>query len=146
MEVDARLRAFAAVARRSSFSRAAEELGISQPAVSKHVADLEATLGTRLVVREARGARLTAAGEFLASHVGRAEALLARAAVGIASLTGAEAGRLTVAASGTPGAYLLPAAIGPFMAARPPVELDVPMGNSAAAVALVRGHGAVLDR
>ncbi len=140
MDVEARLRAFAAVARRGSFSRAALDLGISQPAVSKHVADLEAAVGSRLLIREPRGARLTEAGEFLASHVNRAEALLARASAGMASIAGAEAGRLTIAASGTPGVYLLPKAIGPFTAARPGVEIAVRLGTSAAAVALVGDH------
>ena len=41
MELEARLRAFAAFARRRSFSAAARELRISQPAVSKHIADVE---------------------------------------------------------------------------------------------------------
>jgi DNA-binding transcriptional LysR family regulator len=51
--LDARYRAFAAVARLGSFTAAAGELFISQPAVSKHVASLEAELGSTLV--EARG-------------------------------------------------------------------------------------------
>ena len=78
MELTARLRAFAALARHDSFSRAAIELGISQPAVSKHVADLERELQVQLVVRHPRGARLTPAGTFLAGYVERAEALLAQ--------------------------------------------------------------------
>jgi hypothetical protein len=48
MELEARLRAFTAFARRRSFSGAAAELRISQPAVSKHVADLERVLGLKL--------------------------------------------------------------------------------------------------
>ena len=140
MDLEARLRAFAAVARRGSFSRAATDLGISQPAVSKHVADLEGALRARLLVREPRGARLTEAGAFLASYVARAEALLAQASAGMASLAAAEVGRLTIAASGTPGVYLLPKVVGPFCAARPGIELDVRLGTSAEAVALVRGH------
>src|SRR5918992_1917971 len=100
MDLEARLRAFAAVARRGSFSRAAVDLGISQPAVSKHVADLEAALGTKLLVREPRGARLTEAGQLLASHVSRAEALLARAAAGVALLAEGEARRPAPPASG----------------------------------------------
>ena len=51
MDLEARLRAFAAVARRHSFSAAARELSISQPAVSKHGADIEQRLGMRLVER-----------------------------------------------------------------------------------------------
>jgi molybdenum-dependent DNA-binding transcriptional regulator ModE len=63
MKVEARLRAFAAFARKRSFSSAAEELGISQPAVSKHVADLEQELGIKLVERSRRDGALTQAGD-----------------------------------------------------------------------------------
>ena len=66
MDLEARLRAFAAVARRRSFSAAARELRISQPAVSKHIADIEKRLGVRLIER--RRGELTAAGAFLANH------------------------------------------------------------------------------
>ena len=144
MDLEARLRAFAAVARRGNFSRAAEELAISQPAVSKHVADLEAALGTRLLIREPRGARLTEAGEFLAGYLSRAEALLAQAAAGLASIASADAGTVRVAASGTAGIYLLPKALAVFAAARPGVDLQVVVGTSAEAVDAVRNHRAEL--
>jgi DNA-binding transcriptional LysR family regulator len=49
MKIEARLRAFAGYVRRKSFSGAAEELRISQPAVSKHIADLERELGAALI-------------------------------------------------------------------------------------------------
>jgi molybdate transport repressor ModE-like protein len=76
VKLEARLRAFAALARTHSFSRAARELRISQPAVSKHIAEVEGELGLRLVERQ-RGGTLTAAGDFLANHVLRAEGILA---------------------------------------------------------------------
>ena len=69
MDLEARLRAFAAFARRRSFSAAAKELRISQPAVSKHIAEVERETGVKLVVRRPRGGELTPAGEFLANHV-----------------------------------------------------------------------------
>jgi DNA-binding transcriptional LysR family regulator len=144
MDLEARLRAFAAVARRGSFSRAAEELAISQPAVSKHVADLETALGSRLLIREPRGARLTEAGEFLAGYLSRAEALLAQAAAGMASIAGADSGTVRIAASGTPGVYLLPKALAAFAAARPGVDLQVIIGTSAEAMEAVRNHRAEL--
>jgi DNA-binding transcriptional LysR family regulator len=144
MDLEARLRAFAAVARRGSFSRAAEELAISQPAVSKHVSDLEAALGTRLLIRQPRGARLTEAGEFLAGYLSRAEALLAQAAAGMASIANADSGTVRVAASGTPGVYLLPKALAAFSASRSKVDLQVSIGTSAQAMEAVRNHRAEL--
>jgi DNA-binding transcriptional LysR family regulator len=144
MDLEARLRAFAAVARRGNFSRAADDLAISQPAVSKHVADLERALGTRLLIREPRGARLTDAGEFLAGYVNRAEALLAQAAAGVASLANAESGVVRVATSGTPGVYLLPRALAAFAPTRPGVEIQVDVGTSAEAIEAVRNHRADL--
>src|SRR5215831_6289279 len=69
MYLEARLRAFAAFARRRSFSAAAAELRISQPAVSKHVADLERVLGLGLVDRAQRHRALTPAGEFGAAEL-----------------------------------------------------------------------------
>jgi DNA-binding transcriptional LysR family regulator len=96
MQLEARLRAFAALARRGSFSAAGEELVISQPAVSKHVAELEAELGTQLVIRGPRRIRLTPAGEFVADHVERAEALVAQAARGARSLACALTGGISI--------------------------------------------------
>src|SRR5687768_6299674 len=115
MELGARLRAIAALSRQSSFSRAADELGISQPAVSRHVADLETQVGTVLVIRHPRGAALTPAGEFLANYVARAEALLSQAAGGLGAIRNAETGTLRLAASSTPGTYLLPLALAAFV-------------------------------
>jgi len=63
------LRCFEVAAKYQSFSAAAEELGLSQGAVSRHVKDLEAYVGAALFQREGRGVRLTSAGEALASEV-----------------------------------------------------------------------------
>src|SRR5262245_11789698 len=103
MKLEARLRAFAGFVRRRSFSGAAEELHISQPAVSKHIADLEAALGTKLLER--RSGTLTAAGDFLANHVLRAEALLAQAIRGIDALREPQEGFLSIRAAGISGTY-----------------------------------------
>jgi DNA-binding transcriptional LysR family regulator len=143
VQLEARLRAFAALARRGSFSAAGEELVISQPAVSKHVAELEAELGTQLVIRGPRRIRLTPAGEFVADHVERAEALVAQAARGARALAGADTGRLAIATSGT-GMYLAVGAIAAFHAAHPRVELDVQIGTSEPIVELIRAHRAEL--
>src|SRR2546423_13992174 len=89
MQVEARLRAFAAVARQRSFSRAAQELYVTQPAISKHVASLEAELGTQLVIRDRRALALTPAGGGVAGYGLRAGALRGHARRGPARGGGA---------------------------------------------------------
>jgi len=140
MELAARLRAFAGFVRRGSFSGAAEELRISQPAVSKHIADMERDLGVKLIERRSRA--LTAAGELLASHVLRAEAILAQAAHGVAALREPGLGSLSVLASGTPGTYLLPDVIAKFQQAHPGVRVNFGLGTSTEVVNAVRSHRA----
>ncbi len=140
MNLEARLRAFAAVAREGSFSRAAEQLYVSQPAISKHVASLETELGAQLVVRNRRGASLTPAGEVLADYVLRAEALLANGRRALAAGGDAQVGTLALAASGIPGTYLLPAVLARFHEQHPAVELDFRLSTSGGALDLVRAH------
>jgi DNA-binding transcriptional LysR family regulator len=71
----ARLRVLVEVARRGSFSGAADELSYTQSAVSQQIATLEAETGMTLLERHARGVRVTAAGQALVEH---AEGILAR--------------------------------------------------------------------
>ena len=103
LELDSRLRAFAALARQHSFSKAAHELSISQPAVSRHIADLENDLGILLVNRGSKNVELTPAGEYLAQYALRAEALLVQASQGLKAYTQITPRILQLAASGTPG-------------------------------------------
>ena len=140
MELGARLRAFAGFVRRGSFSGAADALRISQPAVSKHIADLERQLGVKLIERRSRA--LTPAGEFLARHVLRAEALLAQAAFGIADLQEPGPGSLSIMASGTPGTYLLPDVVGNFQREHPGIRITFELGTSTEVVKAVRSHRA----
>jgi DNA-binding transcriptional LysR family regulator len=140
MDVEPRLRAFAALARKGSFSRAAAELYVSQPAVSKHVASLEAELDTQLVVRGRPAATLTPAGEVLADYVLRAEALLANARRALAAGADAEIGTLALVASGIPGTYLLPGLLSRFHERHPGIEIDFQLATSGGALEVVRAH------
>lgn len=140
MELGARLRAFAAFVRRRSFAGAAEELRISQPAVSQHIAGLERELGVKIIERRSR--ELTVAGELLASHVLRAEALLGQGALCVKALRQSETGTLSVMASGTPGAYLLPEVTAKFQHACPGVRIEFAIGNARDVVRAVRTHHA----
>ena len=144
MELEARLRAFAAVARQRSFTRAAAELYVSQPAISKHVASLEAQLGTRLVDRRAREAALTPAGQLLADYVLRAEALLANAHRALAAGGDAQVGTLALSASGIPGTYVLPEVVARFHELHPAVAIDFRLSTSGGTLDLVRRHAVEL--
>jgi DNA-binding transcriptional LysR family regulator len=140
MDLDARLRAFAAVARTGSFSRAAEATHVSQPAISKHLAGLESELGMKLVSRGPTGTTLTPPGQVLADYVLRAQALLANASRALAAGGDAQIGTLAFAASGIPGTYLLPAPLAHFHEQHPAVEIDFRLTTSGGALNLVRAH------
>jgi DNA-binding transcriptional LysR family regulator len=144
MELEARLRAFAAFARCRSFSAAARELRISQPAVSKHIADVERQIGVKLVARQPRGGTLTPAGEFLANHVLRAQALLAQAVRGVGEFRERVAGSLTIVASGVPATYLLPEVVVAFQRTHPEVRVRIVTGASAQTMDALRSHRAEL--
>jgi predicted ATPase/DNA-binding transcriptional LysR family regulator len=140
MQMEARLRAFAAIARCGSLSRAADELYVSQPAVSKHLASLEAELGETLVVRSRQGATLTTSGQVLADYVLRAEALLANARRALHADAESGTGTLAISASGIPATYLLPELLASFRERHPGVEIEFEEGTSAGALELVRLH------
>ena len=123
---------FHAVAEEGSFSRGAERLYISQPAVSKQIAEFEAALKTRLFDRLPQGVRLTAAGEVLAGYARRMAALEDEAARALAELQGLKRGRLVVGASMTIGVYLLPEVFGEFRRRYPGVELHLEIANTEA--------------
>jgi DNA-binding transcriptional LysR family regulator len=144
MLLEARLRAFAAFARRRSFSAAAAELHISQPAVSKHIADLERALGLRLIERARRDGALTRAGEFVANHVLRAESLLVQATRGTAELRKTGWGSLAIVASWLTGTYLLPAIIAEFKHSHPGVRISLELGTAQQAIEGLRSHRAEL--
>jgi DNA-binding transcriptional LysR family regulator len=144
MKLEARLRAFAAFARQRSFSAAADELRVSQPAISKHIAELESALGMRLVERAKRDGALTDAGEFVANHVLRAESLLVQASRGAAQFRQNNAGSVAVVASSLTGSYLLPEIIADFQHSNPEVRVGLQVGTAEQAVELLRSHHAEL--
>ena len=126
------------------FSRAAEELYVSQPAVSKQVALLELELGHRLIARTPRGAQPTEEGRLLAEYVLRAEALLANGRRALESAGDPGVGTLSLSASGTPGIYLLPRALARFHELHPGVAIEYDLSESQHALDLVRAHRAEL--
>src|SRR3982751_4551046 len=114
-----RMRVLREVARRGSFSAAAESLAYTQSAVSQQIAALEREAGTRLVERNARGVRLTDAGRALVAH---ADARLADAEAELEAIAGLRGGRLRLAAFPSAGATIMPEAIARFRERHPAVE------------------------
>ncbi len=139
MLLEARLRAFEALAAEQSFVGAARRLHLSQPAVSKHIAALEKEIGITLVTRRPTF-QLTPAGQFLAGYVARAGALLDEAGRGVRALVDTEVGTLRLAASGTPGTYLLPRVVRRFIERRPYVDVDFRLGTSAETLDALEHH------
>lgn len=126
------LRAFAAIAEEGSVTRAARRLAVSQPALSKQLSDLEASLGVSLCDRLPRGIRLTEAGQILRAHAERLRAVETAAEADIAALVGIDRGRLSVGASTTIGSYLVPELFGEFRRAHPGIALELQIANTRA--------------
>ncbi len=131
------LRTFIAVIEHGSFSEAAKALGISQPAVTMQVQSLESDLGVTLLDRRYRRIDLTEAGQLLEPHARRTLAEVDSARHEIEQLSGEVGGRLEIAASTTPGVYLIPRMLGSFAAANPSVVVTVTVHDTAEVVSAV---------
>ena len=133
------LRLLAGVVEHGGFSRAAEAMHISQPAVSRAVRELERQVGHPLLERTGgRGIRLTSAGAGLVAH---ARAIFAHERAAEEELRGVgalERGRLRIGASTTIATYLLPPLIARFHRAHPGVELRVASANTRDIIARLR--------
>ncbi|WP_427920186.1 LysR family transcriptional regulator [Streptomyces sp. cg40] len=121
MDVHVRdLRYFVAVAEELHFTRAAERLYVSQPALSKQIRALERQLGAELFRRDRQAVTLTPAGTALLPYAERVLALWAEGASALAEVSAAERSTLVVGMSTSPGrGGLLPAIRSRFTAARP---------------------------
>jgi DNA-binding transcriptional LysR family regulator len=132
---------FAAVARHRHFTRAAEALYVTQPALSQQIRRLEAELGLALLRRTSRGVELTAAGADLLGHAERVLAEVAAARAVMDRHTGVSRGVVRVAATAADAARL-PEALAGFHADHPGIQIALRQGSAAEVVALVR-RGAV---
>ena len=118
------LRVFLAVAAEKSFSRAAEKLLRTQPAISLSIQRLEAELGERLIDRSAKDLLLTAAGQLVFDYAQRFENLQADLENALAELRDKSAGRLAIGANESSTLYLLDH-IERFRALYPKVRVQV---------------------
>jgi molybdate transport repressor ModE-like protein len=125
------LHIFRLIARGGSVTRAAHELFISQPAVSAHLKALETAIGEPLFERTPRGMQLTPAGEIVLEQVNRLFTLYEEIPAAVDAVRGRVRGEVIVAASSTPGAYLVPELLRQFQELYPEVRPVLRIGASA---------------
>jgi DNA-binding transcriptional LysR family regulator len=125
-----RLVVFRTVAEQRSFRKAAEELYLTQPAVSLQIKALEEDIGVQLFDRTGARIALTEAGKVLLEYSQQANALFIQAEHEIAALSGDHAGQLALGASTTIAQYVLPSLLGEFAREHPRVHLTMISGNT----------------
>jgi DNA-binding transcriptional LysR family regulator len=123
------LRIFRMVADHRNFSRAAEALHLSQPAVSHQIKALSAAVGAPLFEEIGRRIHLTSAGTLLYEHASRIIADFEMAGRALDELHGLRRGLLRLAGDTTVGIYVLPDVLGTFREAHPDVDVSLDVGN-----------------
>lgn len=129
---DRRLQVFHAVAKHLSFTRAAEALFMTQPAVTFQIRQLEDHFGTRLFDRTHGGITLTAEGQVVLDYAERILALSSELDTRVKEMGGQVAGPLLIGASTTVAEYLLPQVLGEFKARYPALVPRLIVANSGA--------------
>ena len=134
------LRTFLAVAATGSVRAAAEQLVVTQPAVSSALAAVRKQVGVALVTRDGRGLRLTPAGEALAERARAALALLDEAVAAARGEADPDRGRLRLAAVTTAGEHLAPPLLQSFLHSHPGVSVSLEVGNRRRVADLLAHH------
>ncbi|MFN9120400.1 MAG: LysR family transcriptional regulator, partial [bacterium] len=137
---DRRLQVFHAVARLMSFTRAAEELCMTQPAVTFQVKQLEEQYNTRLFDRSHGRISLTATGQIVFDYAGRIVRLNEELETRIGETTGGVRGPLMLGASLTIAEFILPRILGEFKARYPEVRTQMTVANSESIETRVADH------
>lgn len=127
---DFRLKVFLTAAKTLNFTRCAEQLNISQPAVSRHISELETYYGTKLFSRQASKIELTESGRILEQWSGRILSMYMQLEheMGIAGKVAK--GQLRIGASTTIAQYVLPPIIARFRSAYPDITITMNSANS----------------
>lgn len=128
--IDIRLKVFRSVAINRSFTKASQELFISQPAISKHIQELEKEYNVRLFDRMGTHIQLTTAGEKLLTHANKILKDYQRLDVEMNALRQQATGELRIGASTTIAQYVLPEQIAAFRKRFPDVRISLLSGNS----------------
>jgi len=137
---DRRLQVFHTVARLLSFTKAAESLHMTQPAVTFQVRQLEEYFNTRLFDRTHNRISLTEAGERVYLYADKIFELYAQMENAVREMTGEVSGSLTIGASTTIAEYMLPALLGDFRAKYPDVSIHLKVSNTDGIVSMVENN------
>jgi DNA-binding transcriptional LysR family regulator len=137
---DRRLQVFHTVARHLSFTKAAEALHMTQPAVTFQVRQLEEYFNTRLFDRTHNRISLTEAGKRVFEYADRVFELYAEMENSVRELTGEISGLLIIGASTTIAEYMLPALLGDFKHKYPDVNVRLKVSNSDGIVSMVENN------
>lgn len=119
------LEVFLSVAKHLNFTRAGEEVHLSQPSVSVRIRQLERDLGSKLFEQLGKRIALTEAGQLLLPYAIRVMAAMDDALHAIDELKGLERGSLRIGASTTPGMYLIPQTIAQFKQQYPKIDVHL---------------------
>jgi len=128
--MDYRDEVFIAVAENLNFSKAAEELFISQPAVTKHIKELESKLNIALFERKGNKVYLTKAGKLVYRGLKQIKQQYRELEYELGRLNKSFNGSLRIGASSTISQYLIPSVIAAFHTRYPSIKLDLLNGNS----------------
>ncbi len=137
---DRRLQVFHAVARLLSFTKAAETLHMTQPAVTFQVRQLEEHFNTRLFDRTHNRISLTEAGKKVCAYADRIFTLYGEMENAVREMTGDISGVLLIGASTTIAEYMLPALLGDFKAKHPDVNIHLKVSNTDGIVTMVENN------
>ena len=138
--LDQTLPVFIAVAEKRNFTRAAEELHMTQPAVSQYISALERSAGAKLLERTNKYVRLTKAGEIVYHHAKEITGLHTRMLALVSDLMHVAGGALSIGASYTFGEYVLPHVIAKLQGSYPDIQPSITIGNTAEIAAEVLGQ------
>jgi DNA-binding transcriptional LysR family regulator len=128
--MDFRDKVFIAVAENLSLTKAAEKMYISQPAVTRHIRELESGLGISLFERKGNRVYLTLAGEITYSHLKKVTQLYSELDFALGVLKEEHKGVLRIGASSTISQYVIPSILASFHRKYPKIDLNLFNGNS----------------
>jgi DNA-binding transcriptional LysR family regulator len=124
------LEIFTRVAELKNFSRAAQEMYLTQPTISQHMSSLESYLGTKLFDRLGKEVVLTRAGEVLYPYAKQITALRGEARQALDLFLGKKRGHLVLGASTIPGEYIVPPLLGQFKKHYPEIRATLRIGDT----------------